>query len=232
MPELLVFDVESTGVDTDNDRIVQLVAALADTDGRVKVYQEWLIDPGVPVPQEASDVHGFSTEYLQAHGVPPVDALTEARTFFGTYRNAVWTAFNLNYDASILTAEMARHGVDPSFGNAFTRGEIRLLDPLVIDRAKVRKRRGKRRLMDLAPHYGIVVDEGQLHNARYDVEVTAQLAAKVVEKYGVPGNVEQARWHRQWAEEFEIWLNNQRDQDTEGPVTIEKTWPLREKEDD
>lgn len=230
-PTFLVFDTETTGVDTDNDRIVQLVIATADADGNLLAHREWLIDPGVPIPVGASEVHGLTNVYLEENGQEPFAALLEAWEFFDAYCHLTLTAYNLNFDASILDSEMDRHGVSSSFGHDYFLTGTSLFDPLVVDRAKDRWRKGKRKLFNVAEHYGVGYDPEKLHDALYDVEITAKVAAKVARKYGIPTNEEQAQMHRTWAEGFETWLNNQRDQDKEGPVTIEKDWPLRKKED-
>lgn len=229
-PVFLVLDCETTGVNTDTDRIVQLVIATADAEGNLLAHREWLIDPGVPIPEEASAVHGLTNEYLEANGEEPFDALLAAWEFFNEYGGLTWTAYNLSFDASILAAEMDRHGVESNFDYNFRKGE-NLFDALVVDRAKDRYRKGNRKLMTVAKHYGVDLDESKLHNAVYDVEITAKVAARVAKKYGIPSNEEQAEMHRAWAENFEIWLNNQRHENEE-PVTIERSWPLRQKEEE
>lgn len=47
--DLAVFDVESTGVDVENDRIVQ-AAWLVVGPGGVVSQESWLVDPGVDIP--------------------------------------------------------------------------------------------------------------------------------------------------------------------------------------
>jgi DNA polymerase-3 subunit epsilon len=222
----LVFDTETTGVDTDNDRIVQLVIATADRDGNLLAHREWLIDPEVPIPEEASAVHGLTNAYLEENGGEPFEALLAAWEFSQTYANIPQVAYNLNFDASILQAEMERHGVDSNFGDDLE--SRRLFDPLVVDRAKDRYRKGKRKLFNVAEHYGVDYDEEKLHNALYDVEITAKVAAKVAAKYGIPSNEEQAEMHRAWAENFEKYLRKANGDDT---IEIEKDWPLRKKEE-
>lgn len=225
-PTYLVFDTETTGVDTDEDRIVQLVIATADREGNLLAHREWLIDPGIQIPEEATEVHGLTNAYLEANGEYPGTALEEALAFFEQYEPLTWVAYNLNYDLSILKAEFERH----LLLDIWWMTQMRLFDPLVVDRAKDRYRKGNRKLMTVAEHYGVDYDPDKLHNALYDVEITAKVAAKVAKKYGIPSNSEQAEMHRAWAENFERWLNSQLDEDQE-PVMIEKSWPLREKEE-
>lgn len=227
-PTYLVFDTETTGVDTDEDRIVQLVIATADAEGNLLAHREWLIDPGVPIPEEATAVHGLTNAYLEENGQGPATALDEAHTFFNEYVALTWVAYNLSFDLSLIHTEFGRHlGGIVAFGDD-VKDTVRLFDPLIVDRAKDRYRKGKRKLLNVAEHYGVEYEEDKLHDALYDVEITAKVAAKVAKKYGLPSNSEQAEMHKAWAENFETYLRGVKKDDT---IVIEKSWPLREKEE-
>lgn len=227
----LVFDVESTGLDVFEDRIVQLFIATADEDGELLDYWEWVIDPGVEVPEGAAEVHGFTTEYLRKYGGDPVDSLRDALGVFEAYGDLVWVAYNLNYDASILGADLERHGVyrywsDMLLGDPEDVSKATLFDPLVVDRAKDKYRKGKRKLENVAAHYGIPFDPEAAHNAKYDVEVTAKVAAAVAKRYGIPSNAEQAEMYRTWAVGLEEYLRRSDDS-----ARVDSNWPLKLKEE-
>lgn len=77
------FDTETTGVDTERDRIVAAALVAQPAPDRPLQIRRWLVDPGVPVPGAASDVHGLSAEHLRAHGRcpgPVVEELARALT--------------------------------------------------------------------------------------------------------------------------------------------------------
>lgn len=227
----LVFDVESTGIDVFEDRIVQLFIATADASGNLIDTWEWVIDPGVEVPEEASNVHGFTTAYLREHGEAPQIVLSKALDVFEAYGDRVWVAYNLNYDASILGADLERHGVyrywsDMLLGDPEDVSKATLFDPLVVDRAKDKYRKGKRKLESVAAHYGIPFDADEAHNARYDVEVTAKVAAAVAGKYGIPSNAEQAEMYRTWATGLEEYLRR-----SDPAASVDGNWPLKLKEE-
>lgn len=226
LAKYLVFDVESTGIDVFEDRIVQLFIAVADEDGEILQYCEWVIDPGIEVPEGAAEVHGFTTEYLRMHGRDPVDALQEAWEAFAEFDDLMWVAYNLNYDLSILDAELTRHGVDPYLGADAELGNVQLFDPLVVDRAKDKYRKGKRKLENVATHYGIPFDPEAAHNAKYDVEVTAKVAAAVAKRYGIPSNAEQAQMYRTWAVGLEEYLRR-----NDPSARVDSNWPLKLKEE-
>lgn len=58
---IVFIDVETTGTDTKNSRIVQLATLKMFTDG-TKEVKNALINPGIKIPKEASDIHGINDE--------------------------------------------------------------------------------------------------------------------------------------------------------------------------
>ena len=55
---VLAFDLETTGVSTNNDRIVQVALIGAQADGST-VHYDVLVNPQRPIPMGASRVHGI-----------------------------------------------------------------------------------------------------------------------------------------------------------------------------
>ena len=222
----LVFDTETTGIDVFNDRIVQLFIGIADEHGDLIERHEWLIDPGIEVPEGASDVHGFTTEFLQANGGDPEEVLQEAAGVFAQYADIPWVAFNANFDLSILYAEFTRHGIVSGWAEmVLGTWNVQLIDGLVIDRAKDRYRKGKRKLWNMADTYGNAYDPDALHDAGSDVELTAKVTRAIVNKYGIPSNAEQAEMYRAWAMNLEQFL-----QRSDPSANVDKDWPLKLKE--
>lgn len=218
----LIFDTETTGVDTSEDRVVQLFIGLADEGGNLVESYEWVINPGVEVPQGASDIHGFTTEFLEENGVSPEQALSESREVFLEWSHLIVVAFNLQFDLSLLDEEFKRHGVSESFGSWMS-GNARLFDPLVVDRAQDKYRKGKRKLENMAATYGIPFDPESAHKADYDVEVTAKVTRAIIEKYGVPTTAQQAAWYEEWRSHLEEYFRK-----TDPTAVVERGWPLRE----
>mgnify|MGYP006373625871 FL=1 len=222
----LVFDTETTGIDVFNDRIVQLFIGIADENGELIERHEWLIDPGIEVPEGASDVHGFTTEFLQVNGGDPEEVLQEAAGVFAQYADIPWVAFNANFDLSILYAEFTRHGVVSGWAETVLgTWNVQLIDGLVIDRAKDRYRKGKRKLWNMADTYGNAYDPDALHDAGADVELTAKVTRAIVNKYGIPSNAEQAEMYRAWAVNLEQFL-----QRSDPSASVDKDWPIKLKE--
>ncbi|MDF2443518.1 MAG: polymerase subunit epsilon, partial [Subtercola sp.] len=74
---LAVFDLETTGIDVETARIVTAHVGLIDSTGESIAHGEWLADPGVEIPSQASAVHGITTERAQAEGRPAPEVIAE-----------------------------------------------------------------------------------------------------------------------------------------------------------
>lgn len=61
---LAFIDLETTGVNLGTDRIVEIAIVKILTDGTKSVKRK-LINPGIPIPKGASDVHGISDEMVR-----------------------------------------------------------------------------------------------------------------------------------------------------------------------
>jgi DNA polymerase III epsilon subunit-like protein len=75
-----------------------------------------IIDPGVPIPEAATAVHGYTNEYVQKNGVCSVDAYAALADYIGSRRVAAHYA-RFDWD-KVLVPEIARLGLKPvgSFG--------------------------------------------------------------------------------------------------------------------
>ncbi len=217
----LVFDAETGGIDVHEDRIVQWFMATADKDGNLLEKWQFFINPGVPIAEEAIAVHGLTNEWLAENGQDPAEALNEIRLIFLENIDLIHVAFNMNFDLSILDAEFKRHGITEGFG-AYMRDNARLVDAIVIDRHEDKWRKGKRTLAAQAGHYGVPFDPDNLHDASVDVELTAKVTVKVLEKFGTPTTQEQSEWYAEWAEDFERYLRR-----TDANATVDGNWPLK-----
>ena len=66
--KVLSFDLETTSANPFEARIV--TSALVHIDSGGAHPQELLADPGVPIPEAATKVHGITTEYARSTAVP------------------------------------------------------------------------------------------------------------------------------------------------------------------
>lgn len=226
---LLGFDTETTGVDVDSDRIV--TAALVRRDATGTSITTWLIDPGVPIPAEAAAIHGITTEHAREHGRPPRDALEEiAVELAEAFRADVpVVAYNASFDLRLLDAELRRHRL-PTLPDRLYQAARPVIDPLVLDRAEDRFRRGKRKLVDLCGFYR-VIESGSLHSADVDVVATLDVLERILGRFPHLAELDldtlheyQVSAHRAWAEGFNAW---RAEQGLDGPGA-ELVWPTRE----
>lgn len=173
--KIVTFDTETTGIDTENDRIITCFMRARDGD-RVVFEQNWVIDSGVEIPKEASDVHGMDTAWVREHGRKDVvDAIKEIADSLETHahRGYVVCGFNHSFDLAILDAETGRHFI-PEHHLVF-RSDVRFLDPCIFSRVFDKYVKGGHQLITVAKRNGIEIEEDRLHAADYDVEVTEKL---------------------------------------------------------
>lgn len=102
--EMVVFDTETTGLDTENDDVIQ-IAAVKIANGKVKDTFEVYINTEKDIT-ESEKIHHISREQLNKIGVSHEKGLSDFMLFIG--QNAVLVAHNIGYDYSILTHNIRR----------------------------------------------------------------------------------------------------------------------------
>lgn len=219
-----VFDLETTGVDTTTARIVTAHVGLIDEFGAVVERHEWIVDPGVPIPEGATAIHGVSTERARRFGRPTADVVPEIvgalRTLLA--RGFPVVVYNAPYDLSLLRAEAVRAGVAPLPRAA------PIVDPLVLDKALDRYRKGKRTLTAAAAVYGVELTDA--HDAGADAVAAGRLAQAIARRYGPQLAMSadqlheaQVGWCGEQAERFQAYMREERDP----TFTTSGAWPHR-----
>lgn len=101
---LLAFDIEATGLDPYEDRILELAVIRVEDD--TLVFHAFF-DAGVPIPADSTAVHGITNESVA--GCPPFAACAEAVQ--GLVDGAVLVGFvSRRYDTLMLDTELRRAG--------------------------------------------------------------------------------------------------------------------------
>ncbi|MGW0391482.1 exonuclease domain-containing protein [Streptomyces sp. NPDC003042] len=226
---LVGFDLETTGTEPGESRIVT-AAVVEVRGGEVHRRRGWLADPGIPIPEEAAAIHGISTQRAVAEGRPVREVADEiASALVGHWRQgAVVVAYNAAFDLTLLTAELARHRL-PSLADRLDGAETGpVVDPLTIDRAVDRYRRGKRTLEAVCGVYGVTLDDA--HDAGADALAAVQVARAIAVRHPqvaalTPADLHdrQGTWHARWARDFQSYLRKQGTPD----AVIDTAWPLR-----
>ena len=223
---IAVFDTETTGLDLREARIVTACVLELDANGQpVGDAVEWLADPGIEIPQVAADVHGVTTEYAREHGRPAAEVVAEIldaiRGFLAAGIPVV--AYNAPYDFTILKYEALRHGLEPIVDPS------PVLDPLVIDKAVDRYRKGKRRLENAAEVYGVALTDA--HNATADAVAAGRVMQAIASKHAaaLPASIEELHslqkiWADEQSESFADYLRR----NGKPEAKAELGWPIRD----
>ena len=103
---LCVFDIESTGTNPRADRIIELAMIRLKPDG-AEDAKSWLVNPGVPIPEETTAIHGITNADVAA--CPAFSDVAEnIRAFVG---NSDFGGFNISrFDLPLLVEEFIRTG--------------------------------------------------------------------------------------------------------------------------
>lgn len=175
---LAAFDIETTGIDIEQDRVVTAAVVEVSADDTPVREQTWLLNPGVEIPEQAAAIHGISTEEAAAEGIPAaegVEQITAALAEILSSGTPV-SVMNAPFDLSLLDRECRRHGLAPL--SERVDGPLGpILDPLVLDKHADRYRRGKRNLEALCAHYR--VQHGGAHSAGADAIAAAAVTRRI-----------------------------------------------------
>lgn len=162
---LVIVDTETTGVEKSIDRIVQIAAIRIEPSGLTE-EQCMLVNPGVPIPPEATAIHGITDARVAAEPKFPTVWAVMARLIKG----ADFCAYNAPFDLGMIEAECKRAGL-PVYKPE------RVVDPLVIFRGR------QPHTLKGAVEYYLLEEHAQAHDALGDAKATLDvLMAQACEK--------------------------------------------------
>ncbi len=102
------FDLEATGTNISTDRIVEISIVKLNVDGKKEIYTR-KVNPGVPIPLEASLIHGLYDKDVKNEPLFK-DIAKEVHQFIG---QSDLSGFNvLKYDIPLLVEEFLRSGIE------------------------------------------------------------------------------------------------------------------------
>lgn len=160
----IYYDTETTGIRPDKDRIIELAAYDATT-GRT--FQS-LINPGMPIPQEATSIHGITDDMVLSS--PSFAEVGRSFAEFCGPDAALIAHNNEAFDKLFLQAEYKRHQLEmPAWP---------MIDSLKWAR-KYRSDLPRHHLQFLRQIYGI--PENQAHRALDDVMVLYQVFSILID---------------------------------------------------
>lgn len=160
----IFFDLETTGVVPKKDRIVSMCIITDDAE------YNYLINPTVPIPKEASNVHGITNEMV-ANAPTFKDLATQIFDIVNPDEN-IWIGYNsISFDNVMLVEEFKRCGIFINIENV-----------QAIDVYKNWVAMEKRTLTDAYRHFcNKEIDNA--HNATYDVRATKEIFEVQQTKY-------------------------------------------------
>lgn len=195
---MVAFDVETTGVDTEEARIVSAAAARVGGGERTE-WRTWLVNPGVPIPLEAAEVHGITDE-VAAGGMEPAVAVEELLEALSGRAGGALVAFNARFDLTVLDREARRYGLSPLSERV---EPLHVVDPLLIDKWLDRYRKGSRKLDAMCAHYGASLDGA--HDAAADAIAAARVAWAIGAKGRVIRRVRSGQEQHELQQLEELW---------------------------
>lgn len=106
---LVIFDIESTGVDTVKDRIIEIAGVKLHPDGKQEEFK-YLVNPNIPIPPQATAVHGITDNMVSNkpffYQLAP---LLKSRFFDGSDIGGYKSD---SFDVPMLIAEFGRCGLE------------------------------------------------------------------------------------------------------------------------
>ncbi|MCP3817088.1 3'-5' exonuclease [Streptomyces sp. A3M-1-3] len=226
---LAAFDTETTGVDVEEDRIVSAAIVVQDTAGARPRATRWLVNPGVPVPPGATEVHGLTDEHLQRNGRWPAPVVEEIARALAEQSAAgrPLVVMNAPFDLTLLDRELRRHRASP-LARYLDNRPLYVLDPRVLDKHLDRYRKGRRTLTDLCAQYGVELDAA--HDAAADAAASLEVVRAVGRRFAArlerltPAELHtlQAVWHAAQARGLQAWFARNGSEEA-----VDPHWPLR-----
>lgn len=226
---LAAFDTETTGVDVETDRIVSAALVVQDAPGARPRVSRWLVNPGVPVPAGATQVHGLTDDHLQRNGRWPAPVMFEIAELLAEQAAAgrPLVVMNAPFDLTLLDRELRRHRAS-SLDHWLDGTPLRVLDPRVLDKHLDRYRKGRRTLTDLCAHYGVTLAEA--HDAAADALAALEVVRAVGRRFATrlerltPAELHalQTAWHAAQARGLQAWFAR-----SGSSETVDTSWPLR-----
>ncbi|MGW2723663.1 3'-5' exonuclease [Streptomyces sp. 70] len=226
---LAAFDTETTGVDVETDRIVSAAVVVQDAPGSRPRMTRWLVNPGVPVPEAATAVHGLTDEHLQRNGRWPAPVMYEIAEELAEQAAMArpLVVMNAPFDLTLLDRELRRHRAS-SLDRWFESSTLRVLDPRVLDKHLDRYRKGRRTLTDLCAHYGVTLEGA--HDAAADALAALDVVRALGRRFAArlerlsPAELHalQTTWHAAQARGLQAWFAKSGTEEIVNPA-----WPLR-----
>lgn len=164
---LCFFDLETTGINVTQDRILEIAVIKAMPNGEV-IKKSNIINPTIPIPPESTAIHGISNEDVKDKPTFKEVAKEYAKFFEG----ADLAGFNiLKFDVPVLVEEFIRADVEFDYSRK-----------KLIDAQKIFHLMEKRNLSAAFKFY-CGKDMTDAHSAEADTQATMEVLFAQIERY-------------------------------------------------
>ena len=164
---LAFFDLETTGTDIGQDRIVEIAVLKLLPDGTEEIFQS-LINPGIEIPPSATEIHGISDADVRAK--PQFAQIADRLTKF--LEGCDLAGFNvMRFDLPLLKSEFSRAGM------GWPEQEVRVVDAHIVYQEK------ERRDLTAAVKYYCGEEHSEAHSALADARATRRVLEAQVHRY-------------------------------------------------
>ena len=165
---IAIIDFETTGLSPDTDRVIEIGISCFEA-GRLTQLKNWLVNPGIPIPEESRAIHNITDEELA--NAPSFTSV--AIELAEVLRDHIPVAYNAAFDRRFLQAELGRllgvmlEPLPPAFIP-----DVVWIDPLVWVRELFPDEKS-RKLTDISARLGIALENA--HRAASDAEAAGRV---------------------------------------------------------
>jgi len=164
---LVFFDLETTGIQIAKDRVVEIAILKVFPNGN-KESKTWLVNPEMPIPQEAIEIHGITDEKV-ANEPTFKELSTEINKMI---EGCDLAGFNSNrFDIPLFAEEMLRAGID-----------FNMKDRVSID-VQVIFHKKEQRTLGAGYQFYCGKELEDAHSAAADAQATYEILLAQIEKY-------------------------------------------------
>jgi DNA polymerase III subunit epsilon len=164
---LCFFDLETTGINITQDRIIEIAVIKVMPNGEV-IRKSNFVNPGIPIPAESTAIHGITNE--QVADKPTFKEI--AKDYVRFFEGADLAGFNiLKFDVPMLVEEFLRSGVE------FDYSRKKLIDAQKIFHLM------EKRTLSAAFKFYCGNDMANAHSAEADTQATMEVLMAQIERY-------------------------------------------------
>jgi len=162
------FDLETTGISISKDRIVEIAILKVFPNGN-KEMKSWLVNPEMPIPISATEIHGITNEKVAKE--PTFKQIS--KLIYNYIDKSDLAGYNSDrFDIPILAEEMMRAGIDN-----FDKNKILTIDVQTIFHKM------EQRTLSAALKFYCGKDLINSHSAKADTEATYEVLLAQLERY-------------------------------------------------